>query len=169
MKTSDGAVSKTSFELLGRPHIMGAGSKSEHHKKTRQKLNPLVKFQKSHNTPSRVVASFCIMEKREHRLHPSMVKVSRYIVRKSNVPINWKMQSVILFLPFFPLCLFPLFQESLWISFTISFLSSIPLLSIKKKHFLYRYNILQSPVLSLPYNTVRNKYFMKMLSKTSNI
>lgn len=42
MKTSDEAVSKTSFELLGRPHIMGVGSKSEHHKKTRQKLNPLL-------------------------------------------------------------------------------------------------------------------------------
>lgn len=42
VKTSGGAVSKTSFELLGRPHIMGVGSKSEHHKKTRQKLNPFL-------------------------------------------------------------------------------------------------------------------------------
>ena len=70
-----------------------------------------------------------------------MEKGSRYIVRKSNVPVNWNMQSAMLSYPLFHFASFLYSKNHFGFHFTISSLSSIPLLSIKKI-LLYRYNIL---------------------------
>ena len=85
-----------------------------------------------------MVTNFSIMKNREHRLRLSMEKVSRYIVRKSNVPITGKCSQSYCLSPFSTLPLSSIPRITL--DFTHHFFSLFHPCP-QKTFLLYRYNI----------------------------